>query len=118
MSLVPTTGQSVLGDVSTRLSSLATTLSTPASSKLVAPAAVSTELNDLADLTSVGLGELEFSSKGAQYVPAVEDAMTGMSNLADSIAKDATVMTAPSTVDAISGWARVTSGASLALHRL
>jgi hypothetical protein len=120
MSLVPTTGQSVLGDISTRLSSLATTLSTPASSKLVAPAAVSTELHDLADLTSVGLGELEFSSsaRAAQMAPAIEDAMTGMGTLADSIAKDPATMTAPSTVDAISGWAQLTAGASSALHRL
>ena len=119
MSLVPTTGQSVLGDVSMRLSTLATTLSTPASSKLVAPTAVSAELNDLSDLTSVGLGELEFSSgRAAQFAPAIEDAMIGMGTLADSIAKDPAAMTAPSTVDAISGWAQLTEGASSALHRL
>lgn len=119
MSLVPTTGQSVLGDVSMRLGSLATTLSTPASSKFVAPAAVSTELDELADLTSVGLGELEFASgRAAQFAPAIEEAMTGMGTLADTIAKDPATMTAPSTVDAITGWARLTAGASTALHRL
>ena len=120
MSLVPSAGQDAFAGVSSRLTSLATTLADPKAAKLVAPSAVAVELNEIADLTFDGLEELEFSPspRAANLAPAVSDAIDGMEQLASQIQKTPDVMTAAATVEAISGWAELTSGATIALHRL
>lgn len=119
MSVAPTSVRDVFSGVSARLGALAATLSNVRSARLLAPSTVAGELHDLVELTSAGLGRLEASrsTRATNLVPAIADAIEGMSHLATRIDSVPTVAATSATVDAIAGWAGLTAGATIALRR-
>ncbi len=119
MSLMPTAGQDVFSEVSSRLTTLASRLSDTKAPSPIEPSFVAQELDSIALLAGDGISEMyESSQRAANLAPTVEKALFGMTTLADRIERTPSVATAPATIDAITGWAELSSGAMLAMHRL
>lgn len=119
MSVATSSVRDVFSGVSARLGALAATLSDASSARVVTAATVVDELHDIADLTSSGLDRLVASRRpqATNMVPAVADALDGMSRLATRIEASPGLVTTTSTVDAIAGWAGLAAGATIALRR-
>lgn len=112
-------GRAGLADAAVKLDWMATGLKPgPLGASLTAPV-VSERLATISDSMVDGFQELESSNSplAQQLSPKLSDAMDGMLALSSHLGTTPTDVRAPSTIDAISGWAELAYQAEGALDR-